>query len=180
VYKVLSPLRLTQLCFFLGPTKIGLLWLLVSIPRSSLVLVSASLLVGVLLLWLSRKTHLVLYASGSTHLLVLVLLGPTLFVIYYGIYLFSLLIFSLLESSLISPVIAFAGLGGVPPLSMFWAKFHAIVCSPLSTASLVLVISLVLLWPYMRCALAYTSSSHTSVVVILISSLSPIFFVSLF
>lgn len=180
VYKVLSPLSLIQLCFFLGPTKFGLLWLLVSISHSSLALTSASLLVGVLLLWLSGKSHLVLYASGSSHLLVLVLLGPNLFIIYHGIYLFSLLILSLLEFELISPVVAFAGLGGLPPLSMFWAKFHAIICSPLSISALILVVSMVLLWPYMRSALAIPSSSQTSILALLISSLAPIFFVSLY
>ena len=180
VYKVLSPLSLLQLCFFLGPTKVGLLWLLVSISHSSLVLSSASLFVGVILLWLSGKTHLVLYASGSSHLLVLVLLGPSSFLIYYGIYLFSLLIFSLLEFSLISPIVAFAGLAGLPPLSMFWAKFHAIICSPLSVSALVLVVSLILLWPYMRCAMSLSSSCHTSILTMVISSVSPIILVTLY
>jgi len=50
VHKVLSHLSLLQLCFFLGPTKVGLLWLLVSNSHSSLVLASASLLVGIVLL----------------------------------------------------------------------------------------------------------------------------------
>jgi len=50
VYKVLCPLCVSSLCFFLGPLKVGLLWLLVNIQHPSLVLASASLALGIILL----------------------------------------------------------------------------------------------------------------------------------
>jgi len=50
VYKVLCPLELSSLCFFLGPLKVGLLWLLVNIQFPSLVLSSMSLFIGIILL----------------------------------------------------------------------------------------------------------------------------------
>merc|ERR1719211_593044 len=60
VYKVLLPLKITSLCFFLGPLKVGLLWVLVNITHPSLILASASLILGIILLWLSSQIHLVL------------------------------------------------------------------------------------------------------------------------
>ena len=91
VYKVLSSLRVSDLCFFLGPSKVGLLWLLVSMHSPSLLLVSASFWLGLSLLILSSSLSLVLFASGATQLLILVLLGPSAFPIYYSIYLTALL-----------------------------------------------------------------------------------------
>merc|ERR1740131_659778 len=37
VFKVIFPLNISSLCFFLGPLKVGLLWLLVNITHSSLI-----------------------------------------------------------------------------------------------------------------------------------------------
>jgi len=143
------------------------------------VLSSASLFIGVTLLWLSSRVNIVLFASGSSHLLILVLIGPPLFPYYYGIYIFSLLIISLIGTPLFSPVIAFLGLGGLPPLSMFWAKFLVITVSPLATSSLVLLVSLLLLWPYLRCSLSFASSSTTSLPALLSSVCLPLYAVML-
>lgn len=91
VYKVLRPLRILDLCFFLGPNKVGLLWLLVSICSPSLLLASASIILGLRLLILSSSLCLVLFASGATQLLILMLLGSSSFILYYSIYLLALL-----------------------------------------------------------------------------------------
>ena len=119
VYKVLQSLSIAELCFFLGPNKVGLLWLLVSLPFPSLLLASASLFLGLRLLMLSSSLRLVLFASGATQLLILVLLGPTPFCLYYFIYLLALLGITCFSNSTISAPFAFLGLGALPPLTMF-------------------------------------------------------------
>jgi len=91
VLKVISSLDISRLCFFLGPIKVGQLWLVVSAAHTSLLLSAASTLLGIIILWLSSQPSLVLYASGSCQLLILVLLGPASFPLYYFIYLLALL-----------------------------------------------------------------------------------------
>lgn len=119
VYKVLHDLSIAELCFFLGPNKVGLLYLLVSMPCPSLLLASASLFLGLRLLILSSSLNLVLFASGATQLLILVLLGPSPFSLYYFLYLLALLGITLFSLQTISPFFAFMGLGALPPLTMF-------------------------------------------------------------
>lgn len=91
MYKVLRQLDIASLCLFLGPLKTGLLWLSVNVSFCSLVLCSASLFLGIVLLWVSDQINLVLFASGSCQFLIFILLGPTLFPLYYSIYLLALL-----------------------------------------------------------------------------------------
>lgn len=162
VYKVLIPLNIPSLCFFLGPLKVGLLWLLVNITHPSLILVSASLCLGIILLWLSSQIRLVLYASGSCQLLIFVVLGPSVFPLYYSVYLLALLGVSWFRSKIISSFFAFLSLGALPPLTMFWAKVLALLSLPTIYAGLVLVTSLLSLWPYIRCSVDHNTKSSTS------------------
>jgi len=127
VYKVLQSISIAELCFFLGPNKVGLLWLLVSLPFPSLLLASASLFLGLSLLILSSSLNLVLFASGATQLLILVLLGPASFCLYYFVYLLALLGITCIRLQVVSPTFAFLGLGALPPLTMFWAKVYALL-----------------------------------------------------
>lgn len=163
VYKVLGSLDVGTLCFFLGPLKFGLLWLIVNISSPSLVLFSASLYIGLSLLWLSRSLHVVLYASGSCQLLILIFLGSTFFTPYFFIYLLALLGIFWFKLGKISALFAFLGLGALPPLTMFWAKFMAVLVLPSISGFLVLFISLLRLWPYLRCSLDQSSSSSSSI-----------------
>lgn len=50
VFKVLTTLDLSRLCFFLGPLKVGLLWLSINIVHPSLPLASLSLFLGLIVL----------------------------------------------------------------------------------------------------------------------------------
>lgn len=162
VYKVLFPLNITSLCFFLGPLKVGILWLIVNIIHSSIILASASLCLGIILLWLSSQIQLVLYASGSCQLLILVVLGPTIFPLYYSVYLLALLGVSWFRSKIISSFFAFLSLGALPPLTMFWAKVLALLSLPSLYAGLVLITSLLSLWPYIRCSVELNTATSTS------------------
>ena len=119
IHKVLRQLDVPSLLFFLGPLKVGLLWLVVNVVHPSLLLASFPLVVGIILLMLTSQTHLVLYASGSCQLLILVLLGPLAFFLYYTIYLLALLGVTWYCSGYVSSFVAFLGLGALPPLTIF-------------------------------------------------------------
>jgi len=162
VFKVLFPLNITSLCLFLGPLKVGLLWLLVSITHPSLILASASLFLGIILLWLSSQVQIVLYASGSCQVLILVVLGPSVFPLYYSVYLTALLGVSWFRSKIISSFFAFLSLGALPPLNMFWAKVLALIALPTIYAGMVILTSLLSLWPYMRCSVVLNTQTSTS------------------
>jgi len=162
VFKVLSHLNISSLCFFLGPLKVGLLWLLVNNTHPSMALASASLFLGIILLWLSSQIQLVLYASGSCQLLILVVLGPTMFPLYYLVYLLALLGVYWFRSKIISSFLAFLRLGALPPLTMFWAKIIALLSLPTLYAGLVLITSLLSLWPYIRCSVGFYTETSTS------------------
>jgi len=162
VYKVLFPLNIPSLCFFLGPLKFGLLWLLVNISQPTVLLYFASFILGIILLWLSSTITIVLYASGSCQLLFLVLLGPYVFVYYESTYLLALLGVSWFSSKLLSSFFAFLSLGALPPLTMFWAKVLALSSLPTIYAGLLLLSSLLRLWPYMRCSMVLNAQCSTS------------------
>lgn len=119
VYPVIQNLVVTEACFFLGPLKFGLLWLLVGLGPISILLCSLSFFIGLTILWLASRLHLVLYASGALQVLVLVVLGPSHFFFYFLIYLLALLGVSWTSTGLVSPFLAFLGLASVPPLTMF-------------------------------------------------------------
>jgi len=162
VFKVLCSLDIPRLCFFLGPLKVGLLWLIVRVVHPSLALFSLSLLVGLTLLWLSSAANVVLYASGSCQLLILVFLGPSAFALYYSIYLITLVGFYWTSTGSITPFFAFLGLGALPPLPIFWAKVFALDSLPFINGALVLFVSVLRLWPYIRCSVGSSSTSHSS------------------
>jgi len=71
-----------------------------------------------------------LFASGACQLLLLGLLGPSFFPSYFSIYLVALLGVAIISFSVITPFLAFSGLAGIPPLTMFWAKLLAIFSLP--------------------------------------------------
>jgi len=171
VYTVLKNLSLTDLCFFFGPLKSGLLWLLVCSSATAFILVTASLFLGIILLWSACSVQLLLYGSSLCQPLVLVCLGPTIFPTYYFIYLLALLGVSFCQTRNVSPFLAFLRLGSLPPLSIFWAKVLAVTFLPSAYAFLVLVVSLLTLWPYVRFSITLPSSSPSSPTFFLLLSL---------
>jgi len=176
VFKVLATLDMSRLCFFLGPLKVGLLWLSISLVHPSLPLASLSIFVGLIVLWVSRQAYLVLYASGSCQLLILILLGPSAFALYYSIYLIALTGVYWVSTGTVSPFLAFLGIGALPPLSIFWAKVFALLSLPFVYGILVVIVSLLRLWPYIRCSLSIPFDSQSSLVQRLLLTLCPIYF----
>merc|ERR1712212_1011293 len=138
------------------------LWLLVSSSSTALFLVSVSLIFGVLLLWNTSTIQLLLFGSGLCQTFIFVCLGPRVFPLYFRIYLLALLGVSMSQTPLLSPFLAFLRLGSIPPLSIFWAKVLAISCLPNSLCCLVLLVSILTLWPYVRFSITSTSSSSSS------------------
>lgn len=180
VFKVLCTLDISRLCLFLGPIKVGLLWLSVNVVHPSLCLSTLSLFAGLILLWLSSQSYLVLYASGSCQLLILILLGPSAFALYFSIYNLAILGIKWVHSGSISPIFAFLGLGALPPLTIFWAKIFALQSLPLLYGVLLILVSLLRLWPYIRCSIGLAHASQTSLLHGVLLILCPIFLVTMF
>merc|ERR1712212_248587 len=138
------------------------LWLLVCSSSTALFLVSVSLIIGILLLWNTSTIQLLLFGSGLCQTFIFVILGPRIFPLYFSIYLLALFGVSVSQSSLLSPFLAFLRLGSIPPLSIFWAKVLAISCLPNSLCCLVLLVSILTLWPYVRYAICCANSSSSA------------------
>ena len=181
VLPVLSELSLSSLCFFLGPTKISLLYLLVSTKFCSLLLPCLALVFGLFVLFTSCSLSLVLYASGSCQLIFLILLGPSPFPVFYFSYLLSLLAISLIDFKLLRPLVAFLCLGGMPPFTFFWGKFLAIIYLPLFWGIFLVMCSGIILFPYIKLSLGLGYQHSTSFLALfLVSSASGLCFLIVF
>lgn len=141
ILPMLSYFDLFSLCFFLGPTKVGLLFLLLCSSLSSPSLFLLSTFVGLFLLFLSRHIYLVVYASGSLQLIILYFLSPTYIIVYWCIYMLSLVCVALSSSCHFSPLMAFLGLAAIPPFTMFWGKLLVLCYLPTFLSFFVLVLS---------------------------------------
>lgn len=161
VLKVLVGLSPLELCLFLGPMKLGLLFLLVSSAPTSLFLPTLSLFWGTYLIFISGSLSLLLYSSGSCLVLWLVLLGPHKFSQFYITYLLRLTTVALCFLNLFSPIIAFLSLGGLPPLPFFWGKLLSITLLPLAWSFFVVFFSCLLFFPYLSFALCMPSRATT-------------------
>jgi len=180
IYNVLSSLDVGSLCLFLGPFKFGILFLISSVSSPSLVLCVASFVVGLFLLWSSSSLFLVLYASGACNFLVLILLGPHFILLYYTIYCLALFGIRAARSSIISFFFAFLCLGALPPLTMFSAKFIALILLPNFYKFLVLLVSVSSLFPYLRLAISSHSPSSSSLSFCCLLVFPPVALVSFF
>jgi len=162
VYPVLSHLSVPSLFFIIGPTKLGLLYLFVSVCGSYSFLCFLCLLVGLNILFLTTSLNFLLYASGSVQLLFLVCLGPLAFFPYYFSYLTAVFCLVACYYSLLSPLSSILSLSGLPPLVFFWGKVYALSVLPIYSGCLFLVASCLSLFPYLSWALLRSSFSTSS------------------
>jgi len=162
VYPVLSHLSVPSLFFIIGPSKLGLLHLFVSVCGSFFYLCFLCLLVGLNIMFLSTSLNLLLYASGSVQLLFLVNLGPLAFFPFYFSYLTSVFCLVACYYSLLSPLSSILSLSGLPPLAFFWGKVFALSVLPFYAGCLLLLASCLSLFPYLSWALLRSSSSTSS------------------
>jgi len=161
----LRSLSLPSLCFFLGPAKAGLLFLFVNFSSPSFILITFSTLVGMIVFYTASSLSLILYASGSLQLVIFTMLGPSLWLLYYYIYLHSIFGLLLIHFSLVSTFFAFLSLFGLPPLSIFWAKAVAIFFLPVFSSFILLGLSVLSLFPYLCCWLGFPVRATTSLII---------------
>lgn len=175
VYPVLSHLSVPSLFFIVGPSKLGLLHLFVSVCGSYSILCYPCLLLGLNILFLSSSLNFLLYASGSVQLLFLVFLGPLAFFPYYFSYLTAVFCLVACYYSLLSPLTSILSLSGLPPLVFFWGKVLALSVLPFYCGCLLLAASCLSLFPYLSWALLrspVTTSSPSLLSILTLASLS--------
>jgi len=162
VLPALSYFSLPSLVFFLGPMKLGYLFLFVQSCPNLHIVPFISFLVGSLYLFLTTRLSIVLYSSGAIQVFVLSLLGSDFFWPYHLIYLCCTMTFYFHFHGLASPLFCFLCLLGLPPFGIFWAKYLCLAILPALRGFLLLVVSAMLTYPYLRVAVAMPAPSHTS------------------
>jgi len=181
VYPVLSHLSVPSLFFIIGPSKLGLLYLLMAFCGSHSFLCFLCLLVGLNIMFLSTSLNFLLYASGSVQLLFMVCLGPLAFLPYYFSYITALMCLVACYYSLLSPLSSILSLSGLPPLVFFWGKVFALSVLPFYVGCLLLIASGLSLFPYLSWSLTRNSSiasSPTVLFLLTITSLATTVFLS--
>jgi hypothetical protein len=116
---VLSHLPLSVSCFFLGPIKIGYLFLLLDLNTSIFSLGMIAMLLGTLLFFHCTTLSGLLWSSSSCLLLPILILGNYHGLLYFTIYCLALLCLASYRIFGLSLFFCFCGLGGLPPLVMF-------------------------------------------------------------
>jgi len=134
---------------FLGPLKTGYLFVLIGLEYLSSLYLLPSLILGLLLFWVSTSVYSLFFASSSCTIFLVGILGPWLGSFYFFLYLEAIFILLSINLQLISPLLALLSLAGFPPLTMFWAKVSALVLSPAYIGFLVLITSAAGLYPYL-------------------------------
>lgn len=166
VLSLLSHLSSLPLITFLGPTKIGYLFLTISHSRSSLSLGTISLFFGLLYLYLANSLALVLYSSSAMLILPLMFIGRNMFWYFQLTYLLSLSTFYFYFSSAATSIFCFFCLLGLPPLGIFFAKLTALSVLPAFYSLVLICISAIIVFPYLRYALVLGRIGQTSVLLV--------------
>ena len=171
--RILPHLSITYLIAFLGPIKIGLLWLVVSLPffPGSLVLINA--LLGCFLIWSTVSLSLMLFGSGVCQLIILVYFGAPILFFYLAIYFLCLFPLSSKSWKWLRPLMAILCLGGLPPFGIFWAKIIAFSCLSFLHSTSVFLLTMLTFWPYVRFGLTCSSDYPSSLSVCILMIVSP-------
>jgi len=161
-FSVLANLPLSRTCIFQGPMKLGYLYLLQECPINLLWVGLVSFVTGLILIFTSVKTWVLLWASSST-LLFLVLLFDSFFgFVFYLVYSSVMLCLSYFLLTQFSILIFFCGLAGMPPLGMFWPKLLALYNLPFFHCMVLLFCSALTLYPYFIFGVAHSNNSLPS------------------
>jgi len=116
---IVRSLDISRLFIFLGVIKSGYLFLYISSYCSFFYLSAISLIIGTIIFFASSSVSYLLFASSAMNLRVYSLMNAYLFLFYYLVYLLCFFAVVLISYSLVSPIIAFASLAGLPPLGTF-------------------------------------------------------------
>jgi len=147
-FSVLSHLSLFRVCIFLGPIKLGYLWLLLESPTYFFWLGLLRLRTGLLILYTAVAIWALLWASSSALLFQLLLLDTFFGLIYYVVYSLSLLSISYFHFYSHPLSLPFLGLAGIPPLGIFWAKVLSLLSLSFLHCLALLFSSSLVLYPY--------------------------------
>jgi len=162
VLPILAHLTRATLITFLGPAKLGYLFLAIGHSSCSAVLPIFSFLLGFVYLFSTSYLSIILYGSSALQLLPLVLLGLDKFWSFQLVYLVSLATFYFYFLCLTTPIFCFLCLFGIPPLGIFSAKLAALSVLPTIRGSVFLVVTALLAFPYLRTAMVLPSYGTTT------------------
>jgi len=123
----LNPL---QLFLFLGPLKVGLLYLIVFSTPVCVPLSFLSFVFGLVMLSNSNTFALILLSSSLVTFFYLILISPFAFIFYLCAYLVTLFLLCGLPFLECSILTALLGLAGLPPFALFWGKLLVLVSLP--------------------------------------------------
>jgi len=166
-----------QLFFFLGPLKVGLLYLIIFSSPVCVPLSFLSFVFGLVMLSLSSSLVLILLSSSLVTFFYFIFISPFAFTFYLCTYLVTLLLLCGCPGLEVSLLTALLGLAGLPPFSLFWGKLLVLgsLPSPLSLCFLFLSgLCLPSYLSYLGCLLHPRSSSPAGLL------LPPSFFVLTF
>lgn len=130
-----------QLFFFLGPLKVGLLYLIVFSTPVSVPLSFLSFGFGLVMLFISNSFVLILLSSSLITFFYFRLISPFAFIFYLSAYLVTLFLLCGLPGLECSILIALLGLAGLPPFSLFWGKLLVLVSLPPALSVWFLILS---------------------------------------
>jgi len=156
--RIVRALEITHLFIFLVVMKGGYLFLYISRSRHLFCLSLISLILGVQIIYASTSLSYLIFGSSAMNLIIFSLLCSHVFVFYYLVYLLSFFRLVIVTYRLISPIIAFSTLAGLPPLGIFWAKVIVLQSLPLIGSILVLLISVSMFYPYLSLGIHDTRS----------------------
>jgi len=159
---VLARLPLSRSCVILGPMKLGYLFLLLECPINLLWVGLVSFVTGLILIFTSVKTWVLLWASSSTLLFQVLLMDSFFGFVFYLVYSSTILCLSYYLLTNFSSLISFCSLAGMPPLGMFWPKLLALYNLPSFHCLVLLFCSALTLYPYFSFGVTQTYNSLPS------------------
>lgn len=155
-------LRPHQLFFFLGPLKVGLLYLIIFSSPVCFPLSFLSFVFGLVMLSSSSSFFLILLSSSLITFFYFTFISPFAFIFYLCTYLVTLFLLSGLPGLECSLLTALLGLAGLPPFSLFWGKLLVLVSLPPSLSLCFLRLSGLCLPAYLSYLGCFFLPRHTS------------------
>lgn len=164
-----------QLFFFLGPLKVGLLYLILFGSPVPVALSSLSFVFGLLILSNSSSRNLLLLASSLISFFFFTFMSSLSFIFYLSTYLVALSLLSDFPGLVCSWPLALLGLAGLPPLCLFWGKLFVLFSLPTSNSVIFLFLNGICLPAYLS-FLGSVPSVRTSSLVHLVLTSYPFVF----
>lgn len=144
---------------FLGLQKLGPLYLFLRTYRPLALLGMASAFLGLIIILSSFSVNIVLVGSSFLQFWILVTQPLFMFFIFFPAYLIRLLFCCHTFPNLVSPMLSWLSLAGLPPFALFFSKVVVLYFSAFWPACILLLVSGSSFYPY--CLMAFTTKSST-------------------